>query len=174
VLATNDFVKTYEGCMGSRLVAVAFRPITCDTSVVIEQRRNSSTEFSGAVSIHFDGGKEIFLTWRTGLESSSYLAIDTPDWAQFSLDLVHVTDAPPWGELVGGRLAQATLHTHSTLLGQNAAIRHVIDLGNRALSFWVGVGKAGRVEESDDLITCLGDGPSNLEELTAIACLSSR
>lgn len=167
----TDWASVYRSAIGSRLVGMAFQPITSDTPEVLANRNRPHLWFSGSVHIGFENSHEILLTWHQ--KRLCLVLGQESDWRPFSLDRINMSWEEPWGALGNAPLASVHLYEAEIDLGFEivfrdiVAARHDFACPEGTMSLWVCTGypSTGAVGEGDDLYVGL-EPPANASELT--------
>lgn len=183
----TDWAAIYAPLIGSRIEALKWRPLTCDTPLVTETFTAPSFWFTGATEIAFAGGRSLFLTWQMISGTCSLTAaMDQPlEWGVHSLDSVRAYSDDPW--LVDGRMLIGarfyTLKADLALQGGyefNAshtyghpvtAVRHATRGDDGLHFFWLAVGNEAGIMDQDDLWVAADLDPPNMEDLIEIGAL---
>jgi hypothetical protein len=171
--ASGELVKAYQPLIGSRLVELAWMPITADTPDLVRQFDGPSFDFSGGVQLVLEPGGELFLTWKsrspTTLEASA-----RSTWS--GLDLVHASMHGDWQEIVEATLQRVDLFTCpkqwsdgiAGLDGAPVGARHWLMKESKLHRLWVGTAFGPNIQEADDLWVGLDVDPDNLVDLEQV------
>jgi hypothetical protein len=188
----TDWAAIYAPLIGSRIEALKWRPLTCDTPSVVEDFRRSSFSFTGAAEIAFADGAPLFLTWQMISGTCSLVAGmgETPEWDSHSLDSVRTSAEDPWGLVEGCALAEARFYTlkeeFAALGGYGldtanhtygypvTAVRHMIKGDDRLHFFWLAVGNENGVWDQDDLWVAANLEPPNMQDLVEIGSVVAK
>ena len=141
--------------------------MTSDTPDLVRDFERPSFSFTGAVQIHFEEGRELFLTWEQA--GHNMILSDQDDWLNDPLDRVRRNANEPWGPIEGAVLRKVTMFTAPEIEGQNVVgLRHSVEIETGPTPFWVGTGGSNFIGDQDDLWVGVGVEPPNFNQLIEV------
>lgn len=165
----TDWAATYAPLIGSTIEALKWRPLTCDTSLVVENYAAPSFWFTGAAQLFFSADRELFLTWNQVGTHMVLEATDESRWGQHVLDSVIAYFDEPWLSVRDSVLVGAHLFTFPDIEGGHiVAVRHDLRLNERDIRLWIGVGWSNGINDTDDLWVGMDIDPPNVADLVEV------
>lgn len=187
----TDWAATYAPLIGSKIEALKWRPLTCDTSTLVADFQKPSFSYTGAVEIVFEVSRSLFITWQMISGSCSLVAgmERSPEWGDHSLDSIRASAEDPWSSVDNAALAGASFYTLkedcSPLGGYRrdaskhclgypvTAVRHAIHRDGEDHFFWLAIGNENGVVDQDDLWVAADTAPPNPEDLVEIGSVGA-
>ena len=165
----TDWAAIYAPLIGSRIEALKWRPLTCDTPLVVENYRAPSFCFTGAAQLIIAKDRELFLTWTQVGRNMVLEASSERRWGLHVLDSVMAYADEPWISVLDSTLAGARFFTFPDIEGGHAvAVRHDLLLNGKPQQLWIGVGGSEGINDTDDLWVGAGIDPPNVGDLIEI------
>lgn len=165
----TDWAAIYTPLIGSTVEALKWRPLTCDTSLVVENFAAQSFWFTGAAQLIFTDDRELFLTWTQVGMNMVLAPADEHRWGRHVLDSVIAYPDEPWISIRDSLLVGARFFTFPDIESRHVmAVRHDLRLGDRELPLWIGVGWSNGINDTDDLWVGADVDPPNVSDLVEV------
>jgi hypothetical protein len=170
----------YGAVVGKRLIDFAWRPLTCDTPYVIENRAEACLRFTGAVQLWFEEDVEVFLSWAQYAPSTLIATTEADRWMPRALDRIMTIHEPPWWDIVNATLVAVDLFVCTyeldgevPLRTSPVAARHWLQASSETHRWWVGTGDERGLDEGDDLWVAKNQDPSGWEQLELLETIGA-